>query len=207
MNVQATVLAVTSGAGVTTRNLYIQHQPGAPKLAVLLPGANYTCDRPALYYLRQIALRQGFDVLCLEYGFAVAGAPVDPEQALAEAEQALGLVMAERSYQEVCFIGKSMGTPIALTLAAALDLPGKSAILLTPVGAALGPLEGLRALSVIGTEDRVYGTPEHRKAAQRAGAQWVELEGVGHNLDHHAGWAPSLEALQRLLQAAEQFLS
>ena len=210
MALQQRFLLVATAYGVSTRNRFISHPAPTGKLAVILPGRDFSCDRPALFYLRQIALAAGYDVLCLQYGFQVTGSDPAPaetdQQARAEASDALGQAMALRRYSEVCFIGKSMGTQVALALAAEKVAEQQAAILLTPVWLGLGPYDGLRTLAVIGTADPAYGGPEYDAARERNDADWVGLEGVGHNLEHGAGWSHSLAALQQVLREAESFL-
>lgn len=210
MALQQRFLLVATCEGVSTRNRFISHPAPTNKLAVLLPGRDFSCDRPALFYLRQVALAAGYDVLCLQYGFQVTGsdpAPADAEQqARAEASDALGQAMSLRRYSEVCFVAKSMGTQVALALAAEQVAEQQSAILLTPVWEGLGPYDRLRTLAVIGTADPAYGAPEYEAARARNDADWIVLEGLGHNLEHGAGWAASLAALQQVLHEAEAFL-
>ena len=45
---------------------------GSDTLAVILPGIGYTIDRVTLEYSSELALKLGFDLLKVEYGFQVA---------------------------------------------------------------------------------------------------------------------------------------
>lgn len=38
------------------------------KLAVFFPGTGYHKDKPLFYYSRKIAVKQGFETLCILYG-------------------------------------------------------------------------------------------------------------------------------------------
>ena len=66
---------------------------------------------PVLHYIRMISLQHGYDVLSLQYGFQVAGtAPKHGDDVLREARRAVVTTLT-RGYREVCFVGKSMGSP------------------------------------------------------------------------------------------------
>ena len=62
------------------------------KLACLFPGSGYTCDKPLLYYSRNLLQKMGWEVVCVPYsGFpaGVKGNTVKQEQCVAmAAEQA-----------------------------------------------------------------------------------------------------------------------
>ena len=38
------------------------------KMAVIFPGVGYHADKPLLYYSRKLAARQGYEILCVDYG-------------------------------------------------------------------------------------------------------------------------------------------
>ena len=94
------------------------------KLAVIFPGIGYTADKPLLYFGRRIAVEYGYEIRIMDYkGFPpkVKGDRNRMEEsffiALRQAEEMLaGVDFAE--YDDVVFIGKSIGTIVAAKIAA-----------------------------------------------------------------------------------------
>ena len=94
------------------------------KLAVIFPGIGYTADKPLLYFSRRIAVDNGYETRIMDYkGFPpkVKGDRNRMEEsffiALRQAEEMLaGVDFAE--YDDVVFIGKSIGTIVAAKIAA-----------------------------------------------------------------------------------------
>ena len=102
------------------------------KLAVIFPGIGYTADKPLLYFGRRIAVEYGYEVRIMDYkGFPpkVKGDRNRMEEsffiALRQAEEMLaGVDFTE--YDDIVFIGKSIGTIVAAKIAA--DSPAKARI-------------------------------------------------------------------------------
>ena len=94
------------------------------KLAVIFPGIGYTADKPLLYFGRRIAVEYGYEVRIMDYkGFPpkVKGDRNRMEEsffiALRQAEEMLaGVDFTE--YDDIVFIGKSIGTIVAAKIAA-----------------------------------------------------------------------------------------
>lgn len=201
------VIAVSSSAGVTVRNRWQRHEePASDQLLVMLPGRNYPCEAPLFWYLQQMALRRGYDVLSVSYGFWRAGKELDWDAVAAEAAEAIRQATAA-GYRHVCFAGKSLGSPLARKFARETTGTEISLLLLTPLPQALQPAEGVRALAVIGTEDPVFAMPECQEARERADMEWLVLDRLDHGLNHPDGWEASMKALAQVIEACERFLT
>ena len=94
---------------------------GEKKLAVIFPGMGYHNDKPLLYHGKKLAKERGYEVVEVSYVLDKnAGAVKDDEtqkkevfrQAYSQTEEQLATV-AFADYQEVVFIGKSIGTVVA----------------------------------------------------------------------------------------------
>lgn len=94
------------------------------RLAVIFPGIGYTADKPLLHYSRRLAAEHGYEIRLLSY----SGFPHDvrgDKGKMAECYR-LALTQAEEmmadadlgAYDDVLFIGKSIGTIIAARFAA-----------------------------------------------------------------------------------------
>lgn len=208
MMIETIMLPVESRFGVTVYNELLAHDPPADKLLVVLPGKGYTCHHPVLYYLRRAALALGYDVLSVEYGFQVANAEFDAttvETLQADAEAAVRPALA-RGYRQVCFAGKSLGTPLASELARGLRVEAVRLILLTPIGGALQGLGSIPTLAVFGEADALY-TPEMAAAfTSHPSVTCHVFDGLNHALEVKGDWRASLVVLPDIIAICEDFL-
>ncbi len=200
-------LEVQSPLSVTIPNTLFSQPHGADKLLVMLPGRGYTNEHPVMYYLRVAALNQGWDVLSVQYGFQVADKNLTADGMAAmytEASEVLRLAL-ERGYQHVCIAGKSLGTPLAVTLAGNLSDVKTSLILLTPIQGAAESAGLPRTLAVIGTADPSYSAEAVAKAPPQV--TWRVFDHLNHSLESEHDWRTSLTALTDITAACEAFLS
>ena len=99
------------------------------KLAVIFPGIGYTADKPLLHYSRRIAAECGYEILVLPYtGFPKKvkgdrGKMVESYKiALKQSREMLSDIDLE-CYEQVLFIGKSIGTIVAAQIASENPAP------------------------------------------------------------------------------------
>ena len=195
-------------------------QPGdADHAGILLPGLRYTCDMPLLYYPARLLSDLGADVLRVEYAYDRRA----DFQALPEAEQnrwfladvgaACRAILAQRAYQRITLIGKSIGTlAMGLLLASEPAFTQAAAIWLTPLLAQRALREQIRqhrgrSLIIIGTADRYYN-PDHLAEVQSAtGGAAVVVDGGDHSLNIKGDVLHSLQALEQVMQAIRSFLA
>ena len=108
------------------------------KIAVLFPGIGYTCDRSLLYYAGKLAASLGYEVVRVPYGGFPDGVKGNAEKmyqafllALGQTESFLSSI-DWRSYDDILFIGKSVGTLVAGAYAEKYQVPARL-VLFTPV--------------------------------------------------------------------------
>ena len=89
------------------------------KLAVICPGIGYTEDKPLLYHSRRIAESHGYEILTIRYSGLPKKVRGDRKKmeksytlALEQTADALSELKTE-DYDEILFIGKSIGTAVA----------------------------------------------------------------------------------------------
>ena len=89
------------------------------KICVLFPGIGYTTEMPLMYYPGKMMIGQGYELVRLKYHELPSGVKGNKEKmkeafdiALAQSMEQLGDIDWS-SYDEVLFIGKSIGTVIA----------------------------------------------------------------------------------------------
>ena len=198
------LIEVESPFGITVRHRFHLHQPQSDKLMVILPGRGYTVNHPVLSYVGQMAYENGYDVLPVQYGFQVSG-DLDVSQIplLQQDVQLATEPVLKRDYREICVVGKSLGTPLAIDLAQSVPAAVVSQILLTPIGAAMQPAGDTRTLAIIGTADSLYA-PELVSDSQST--TWRVFENLDHGLIDDSDWRYSLDCLNDIIAACETFL-
>lgn len=204
---EMTSLEVQTPFGTTATSQLFQASQANSRLLIALPGRGYIHDHPVLFHLRYMALENGFDVLAVNYGLDTSG-PSNPEHYLqlpVVVQQAAAQTMA-RGYRQVCVLGKSLGTPLAVELAAGLQAEKITVILLTPLGAALQDQNIARfpTLALIGTRDPYYA-PD-LTAQTPPNVHWHIFDALNHGLMVEDDWQVSLRALHDIVQTCETFL-
>jgi len=89
------------------------------KIGVIFPGMGYHSDKPVLYYGKKLLLSKGYDVQVIEYGEIPSGKEHIKEAIQIGYSAALPrlLEILSEDYEDIVFIGKSIGTVIAARIA------------------------------------------------------------------------------------------
>ncbi len=179
------------------------------KLAVIFPGMGYHKDKPLLYYSSKLVQGKGYDIIDIEYrdlpekvrgDAAKMKAAADMAYAQAE-EQLEGVPFAE--YEDILFIGKSIGTVIAAKYAAAHDLNARQ-IWYTPVEATFS--FGLRnAIAFIGEADPWSDLSNVRKLADENRIELWTYPGCNHSLES-ADVIRNIEYIKNVMCLTEEFV-
>ena len=191
------------------------------KLAVIFPGIGYTADKPLLYFGRRIAVEYGYEIRIMDYkGFPpkVKGDRNRMEEsffiALRQAEEMLaGVDFAE--YDDVVFIGKSIGTIVAAKIAAdaasgtASDSPAKARIrqvLYTPLEDTFRFPIG-EAIAFTGDDDPWVGKENSRIPAlcEERGIPCRLVPHANHSLESKDVFE-DMKELRRVMKETEAFL-
>jgi pimeloyl-ACP methyl ester carboxylesterase len=200
-------------------NTFLRQDETAREIAIVLPGVGYTCHMPLLYYPSQVMLALGMDVLWVEYNYIRRcdyRALSDAEQKqwlFADVAAACQAALAQRSYQQVTLIGKSLGTTaMSHLLATDAQFARSRRVWLTPVlrndeVRAQIRRSGPRALVAIGTADPFYD-PDYLADLQAAAkGEVVIVDGADHSLEIVGNVQQSLQVLERVTQAVQVFVS
>ena len=105
------------------------------KLAVIFPGTNYNSNKPLLYYIKKVLVKEEFEVVEIEYG----NLPKEKEEAFKIAKDKASESIKDilwSNYDEVLFVSKSIGTVVAGLIASKLNVKVRH-IWLTPVNESL----------------------------------------------------------------------
>ena len=106
------------------RSVTIEMTDRMPKrIAVFFPGIGYTADKPLLYYSRKLASSLDYEVRILSY----TGFPDNIQEDAGKKEEAFKIALDQslkmledmdlESYEDILFIGKSIGTIAAAKIA------------------------------------------------------------------------------------------
>ena len=203
MTLETRVLSVPLPDGTKGEHLFTAHAaPQSDWLLVMAPGRGYTCDHPLLHYLRKLALELGYDVLGVRYSFQSSlSAMRSPNNNDLEQELEAAFSALPSHYQRICFAGKSLGTPLAVSAAKRHRAADTRLILLTPIMPRL-ETEDFPTLAVIGTDDFYY-TPE--MVSNNSHVRWHVYDGLNHGLETQ-DWRGTLQVLPELLSILETFL-
>ncbi|SKB85801.1 phosphoglycolate phosphatase [Lachnospiraceae bacterium] len=110
------------------------------KLAVIFPGIGYHKDKPLLYYAAKLMQSKGYDILNISFSDMPSNVKGDASLMRKAADIASAQTSALlkdvnlSSYDDVVFIGKSLGT-VALSKYASENAPNVTQIWYTPVEA------------------------------------------------------------------------
>jgi pimeloyl-ACP methyl ester carboxylesterase len=199
------------------RNRWLKQTGPARALVVVLPGLNYTCDNPLLYYLSRLAVDRDADVLQLwaDYTLSSFQSASKSQQAEWLREDAWALIQAgqkSRRYGKLLLAGKSIGT---LTLAALYgkekELMETPAIWLTPLFHRQEVLESALnasgpALFIGGNADPTFDAGAFKQVEALGTAQALTIAGANHSLEIPGDMPGTLEALQTVVAAMGAFL-
>ncbi len=176
------------------------------KIAVYFPGVGYHCDKPLLYYSRDIACEAGYDkYVNVDYKYSCGKIRGD-EAKIYETYRVLYDMAVDilkdidwDEYDDILFVSKSIGTVIAVTYAGKMIKRGVRHILYTPLkytfyaaggcdlrsGEAISSSfsDPLDAVAFIGKNDPWSNVPEVVNMAGEAGVAIYTYEDANHSLE------------------------
>ena len=183
------------------------------KLAVIFPGIGYTADKPLLHYSRRIAVKLGYETRVMNYsGFPkkIQGDRARMEQsfqiALEQSEEMLSEVDFS-SYEDILFIGKSIGTIAAAKIAS--DSPVKDRIrlvLYTPLEDTFSFDFG-KTIAFTGDDDPWVGRDKSRifSICEERGIPCTLIPYANHSLETEDPFM-DLKMLYRIMKQTEIFI-
>lgn len=195
----------SGGGGPLTAPLLKPDNRTGSRLMVLLPGRGYTIDAPLMFYSRILGWHHGYDTLLVSYRFQVEKQDLTVDHLPhihTETQQLVEAALAAGDYTEVVIVGKSMGTPIAATLATTLPHVRKL-ILLTPVRNSHTIANTVPTLAIIGTNDAAY---HDDLIDEHAHLRWRVFDDLDHSMLKAGDLTASTQALVHIMQACEEFL-
>ena len=180
------------------------------QIAVFFPGIGYHCDRPLLYFSREIAREAGFrEVVNLNYTCQMENLRGNPERMraaglalYAQAEEALRDIRWE-DYDDILFVSKSVGTAIAAAYAERHGVLCRN-VFYTPVELTFGehPRNGI---AFTGTADPWVETGVVAEGCERAGIPLTIVEGANHSLETERP-IENLDILKAVMEETRRYI-
>jgi pimeloyl-ACP methyl ester carboxylesterase len=205
--------------GVLIPNTFYRQSQGSQRLAILFPGYTYNALMPVLYYPARLILQLGIDLLSVDYQYSQQEdfptlTAVDQSRRLShDARAACDAALEQGSYAQVILIGKSVGTlAMGHLLATDARLKSSRCVWLTPLlhdERLRGQIKLARppSLFVTGDHDRHYQPAYLAELVEATGGKSLVVPGADHSLDVDGDALASVEALERMLQALQDFLA
>jgi hypothetical protein len=199
-------------------NTFFQQDEPARKIAIVLPGVGYTCQMPLLYYPTRLLLSLGMDVLWVEYSYSrrsdyLSLPEAEQKQWLcADVTAACQAALAQRPYQQVLLMGKSLGTlAMSHLLATEARLAHSPMIWLTPLlrnDKLRSQIQNTpRGLVVIGTADHQYDPAYLAEIQSKGNCEVVVVDGADHSIEVKDNVWQSLQVIERVTRAIQTFVA
>lgn len=183
------------------------------RLAVFFPGMGYTHDKPLLYYSRKLVAEQGYECVLVSYSNLPDKIQGDKEKMLLAAEMAYEQscaalkTVAFDTYDEIIFVGKSIGTVIATKYAAEHDIAARL-VLYTPVEATFAA-KIKDAVSFIGEADPWSDFDTVKVLAKQQNVPLHTYPNCNHSLEcgEVLGMHGNLAVLSEVMNLTSDFIS
>ncbi len=191
------------------RYVYRRHDPQVNKLAIMFPGQSYPVYAPLFWYISELAVLEGYDVLGLEYGFQRMHHTLESIDALvSEVGERLTAFFAEHSYRHVSLVAKSLGTVIASQLDGDWAGTDFDAIYLTPLPRAIKAMQRTpRMLVAVGDQDPLFRADDVEQIRNLASLELLLVPGADHALEISGSIPQSIQVLGDVITRCAKFLA
>ncbi len=182
------------------------------KLAVFFPGIGYHNDKPLLYYSRKLVRQLGFDVVEITYVFPRKANEIKGDKGKMKDAFELAVEQAEeqlsgidfKEYEQVLFIGKSIGTTVAAHYDK-IHAVGARQIVLTPVPQTFDHLRAESGIVFHGNGDPWCETPLAVEKCHELGMDIHIVEGANHSLETDSA-VTDVQNLETVLDKIEHYI-
>ena len=193
-------------------------QPNPTKhLGVILPGYRHSVDMADLHYAGRILLEGGADLLLIEYAYNrtnfMKQSNSEQEKWISSDVSAIcDVALAQRSYDQITLVGKSLGTLAMGHLLADDRFQSATCVWETPILTIewlCSRIEQIhpRSLFIFGTADKFYKPDILEHLESVTNGRSVIIEGAHHGLEISDDIPKSLMALNQIVLALQGFLS
>lgn len=180
------------------------------KIAVYFPGIGYHCDKPLLYYCKNIACELGYEnYRNVNYTYKAGNIRGNTQKMMEAYETLFSQTEAQLAdiawfkYDDVLFASKSIGTIIATSYAKKYELKCTKHILYTPLAQTF-LFAPDHAISFIGTADPWINTDEIIMLSKTNHIPLTVYEGCDHSLECD-NTLKNLETIKDVMQKTMDF--
>ena len=183
------------------------------KLAVFFPGIGYTVDKPLMHYSRRLAAVKGYETVLLPYkGFPpkIRGDREKMEESFRIALEQSVEMLADvdlTEYEDILFVGKSIGTIAAAKIAAESPVADRIRLILyTPLEQTFTfPMK--EAIAFTGTKDPWVGKGKSsiEDLCEKRGIPCYLIKGGNHSLESD-DVDKDIRNLRKIMEKTESFL-
>lgn len=177
------------------------------KLCVVFPGRRYSCDRSLLYFPSQYIQNLGYEMKYLHYDV-----PKETHQMISLEENFVNAYQESQkelkgidfsSYEEILFLGKSLGTIVSGKLRSELKREDIRLLALTPLPKTVPYLKD-SDLIIAGDKDTYF--PDEKAFFQGYSHAYF-FPGLSHSMESKTDYHESLTVLKEVMKILEKYLS
>ncbi|AAK78013.1 hypothetical protein BJV85_000135 [Clostridium acetobutylicum] len=171
-------------------------------LTVIFPGINYGHEKPLLYYARKAAAQNNIDILCINYKNKISWEDIGKQSIEDVAIEIKGIIknVIEKKYDNIYFLGKSVGTEIAGCTSSKLNIDNIKFLYLTPIEETLKYIVDRKCIVVSGTKDEFFKSECINKIRENKNVKLMLFEGANHSLEIKDDIIRSLRILDNVAQ-------
>ena len=182
------------------------------RLAVFFPGIGYTVDKPLMYYSRKLAEKHGFEIRLVPYSGFPKKVKGDKDRmreayktALCQSIELLSDIDFQK-YDDILFVGKSIGTVVAAKIASGSPVPDRIRfILYTPLEQTFSfPLQD--AIAFTGSADPWVEKGGIPALCSRSGVPCSVIADANHSLETGEPMQDLL-TLRQIMFETDQYIS
>ena len=180
------------------------------KLAVFFPGIGYHCDKPLLYYSRELACEHGYtqcrNVTYRFGGGNIKGNAEKMQEAFEDLYRQAEILLADidwKEYEDILFISKSIGTIIASAYAQKHGVDCRQ-ILYTPLEQTYD-FAPQNAIAFLGTKDSWSNIDKVKQLSREQEVPISLYEDANHSLEM-ADSMKNIEILQEVMEMTRKYI-
>ncbi|AGK97233.1 hypothetical protein [Clostridium pasteurianum] len=201
-------IVYNSSEGNEVINDYYYDKNDSNSLVVLFPGVNYSCEKPLLHYARKAAVIEGYDVLCVRYGYKLSKDDIGKEIIKTIAEEVLQTIKNcdNKKYNKLYFISKSIGGEVAGNIANKIGYDNVKSLYLTPTPNTSQHMIKTNAYAVVGTKDKIFTEENIVFVKAYKNVNLTLIDNAQHSLEIDGNIEKSIESLSKVAGIFKEFL-
>ena len=176
-------------------------------LVVLFPGVNYSCEKPLLHYARKAAVIEGYDVLCVRYGYKLSKDDIGKEIIKTVSEEVFQAIKNcdNEKYNKLYFISKSIGGEVAGNIADKMGYHNVKSLYLTPTPSTVQHIIKTDSYVIVGTKDKIFPEENIQFVKTYKNVKLTLIDNAQHSLEIDGNIEKSIEGLGKVAGVFKEF--